>query len=202
MTELRSYVFIDRLQPRTLCYLGATSKGSLPRSEMSTLLLDVTPALDIEQLTDVALKSVNIQPSLLQLDSRGGWLGLHGDSSDEVRAAADTLLTELGADTNSLKPPKIVNSKVVSRVDAAHAFMINRQKSGCLCVPGESLFMLDCQPATYALLAANEAEKAADVKIVDVRITGSQGRLFLSGKDANIRAAAEAAETALKKLGS
>jgi len=201
MTELRSCVFLDRLQPRTLCYYGATAKGSLPRSEMSALLLDITPALDIEQLADSVLKSIHVLPSLLQLDSRSGWLGLHSQSADEVNAAADALLTELAADTTMLKLPKIVSSKVISRVDASHAFMINRQKSGSLCIPGESLFVLDCQPATYALLAVNEAEKAADVKIVDFRITGSTGRLFLSGKDTDIRAASEAAEAALRNHG-
>lgn len=199
MTELRSYLFIDRLQPKTLCFLAASSRGSMPRSEMSALLLDVTPALDIEFLADKVLKAVDVTPFVLQLDSRGGWLGLQGGCADEVKTAGETLLDAMGTDLTGLAKPEIVNTKIVPRVDSRYAFILNRQKSGSLCLPGESLYLLDCQPAVYALLAANEAEKAANIKIVDCRMTGSMGRLYLSGTDSEIEAAAEAAENALSR---
>ena len=32
MATLRSHIFIDQLQPQTMCYLGAWIKGSLPRT--------------------------------------------------------------------------------------------------------------------------------------------------------------------------
>jgi microcompartment protein CcmL/EutN len=64
-------------------------------------------------------------------------------------------------------------------------------------LPGESLFVLEMQPAAYSILAANEAEKSADVKLVDYRMMGATGRLYLSGPEADVRAAARAAEDAL-----
>ncbi len=86
---------------------------------------------------------------------------------------------------------------MVSRIDAQHAFLINRSKLGSMALPGESLFVMEMQPASYAILAANEAEKAARVKVVDYRMIGATGRVYLTGDEADVRAAAEAAEMAL-----
>ena len=52
------------------------------------------------------------------------------------------------------------------------------------------------QPAAYAILAANEAEKAADIKVVDYRMIGATGRVYLSGAEAeHARGRRGAAET-------
>jgi hypothetical protein len=67
-------------------------------------------------------------------------------------------------------------------------------------LPGESLFVLEMQPAAYAILATNEAEKAADVKVIDYRMMGATGRVYLSGTEANVRQAAGAAQQALEAL--
>jgi hypothetical protein len=47
--------------------------------------------------------------------------------------------------------------------------------------PGESLFIMETEPAAYVAFAANEAEKAANVKLVDVIPFGAFGRLYLAG---------------------
>ena len=86
---------------------------------------------------------------------------------------------------------------MISRVDGQHAFLINRSKAGSMLLPGESLFVLELQPASYAVLATNEAEKAADIKVVDYRMIGATGRVYLSGNESNVRAAADAAVAAL-----
>ena len=49
------------------------------------------------------------------------------------------------------------------------------------------------QPASYAILATNEAEKAARIKVVDYRMIGATGRVYLTGEEADVRAAADAA---------
>jgi microcompartment protein CcmL/EutN len=66
---------------------------------------------------------------------------------------------------------------------------------------GESLYTLEMQPASYAILAANEAEKAANIKVIDYRMIGANGRVYLAGKEAEIRNARDAAEAALKEAG-
>ncbi|HET7901574.1 MAG TPA: BMC domain-containing protein, partial [Candidatus Nanopelagicales bacterium] len=85
--------------------------------------------------------------------------------------------------------------------DRQHAFLINRNKIGSMALPGESLFVLEMAPASSAILATNEAEKAAAIKVVDYRMIGATGRVYLAGKEGDVRQAAEAAEAALRSVG-
>jgi hypothetical protein len=125
-----------------------------------------------------------------------GYLEIHGPT-EEVRAAGQAVLAALGTTEASATKPKILASRVVPSVDQQHAFLINRNKVGSMILPGESLYILEVAPASYAILATNEAEKATDIKVVDYRMIGATGRVYLSGKEANVRAAAEVAEKVL-----
>jgi len=200
MAELRSFIFIDQLQPRTMCYLGTFIRGFLPRSGMAAQIIEVAPGLDIEGLTDVALKHAEVQAGILVVERQYGYLEFHSRSTAAVKAAAAQVLVDLGASEDQAMRPEILAAKVVTRIDNLHAFLINRNKSGSMILPGESLFVLEMRPAAYAILAANEAEKAADIKIVDYRMMGATGRLYLSGPESDVRMAAQAAETALRNL--
>jgi ethanolamine utilization microcompartment shell protein EutL len=197
MATIRSYIFIDQLQPKTMCYLGTFIRGVLPRTNMAAQVIEVQPGLDIEPLIDVAIKHVDVQPGLLVVERQFGYLEFHSHSTAAVKAAAEAILDHLGATEADAMKPEILASKIVKRVDNYHAFLINRNKAGSMILPGESLFVLEMQPAAYSILAANEAEKSADVKLVDYRMMGATGRLYLSGPEADVRAAARAAEDAL-----
>ncbi len=196
MAELRSFIFIDQLQPQTMCYLGTWVRGSLPRRGMAAQVVEVAPGLDIEPLTDVALKYARVQAGILVVERQFGYLEVHG-STDEVRAAASAVLEALDADAGDAAAPRVLASRIVTSLDPQHAFLVNRNKIGSMALAGESLFVLEMQPASYAILATNEAEKAADVKVVDYRMIGATGRVYLSGREADVRSAAEAAEAAL-----
>ncbi|MFN0284651.1 MAG: BMC domain-containing protein [Kineosporiaceae bacterium] len=196
MAELRSFIFIDQLQPQTMCYLGTWVRGSLPRRGMAAQVVEVAPGLDIEPLTDVALKYARVQAGILVVERQFGYLEVHG-STDEVRAAASAVLDALDADAGDAAAPRVLASRIVTSLDPQHAFLVNRNKIGSMALAGESLFVLEMQPASYAILATNEAEKAADVKVVDYRMIGATGRVYLSGREADVRTAAEAAEAAL-----
>jgi ethanolamine utilization microcompartment shell protein EutS len=198
MAELRSFIFIDQLQPRTMCYLGTFIRGFLPRSDMAAQIIEVAPGLDIEGLTDVALKHADVQAGILVVERQFGYLEFHSRSTAAVKAAAAQVLEDLGASEDQAMRPEILAARVVTRIDNLHAFLINRNKSGSMILPGESLFVLEMRPAAYAILAANEAEKAADIKIVDYRMMGATGRLYLSGPESDVRMAAEAAQRALR----
>ncbi|WP_408898139.1 BMC domain-containing protein [Nocardioides sp. R1-1] len=199
MAELRSFIFIDRLQPQTLCYLGTWIKGTLPRAHMAAQIIEVAPGIDIEPITDVALKHADVAAGVLVVERQFGYLEFHGETGS-VKAAADGVLDALGAEAASAVRPQILASKIISSIDHQHAFLINRNKIGSMVLPGESLYVLEVQPASYAIVATNEAEKAADVKVVDYRMIGATGRVYLSGKEADVRQAAEAAEEALRGL--
>src|SRR6516165_3083940 len=177
MAELRSFIFLSRLQPQTMCYLGTWIRGSLPRSHVAAQVIEVAPGLDIEPLTDVAVKHA------------------------EVQAAASAVLGALGATARDASRPEILASKIITMLDPQQAFLVNRNKIGSMALAGESLFVLEMQPASYAILAANEAEKAARIKLVDYRMIGATGRLYLSGSEADVRQAADAAEDALLARG-
>jgi ethanolamine utilization microcompartment shell protein EutS len=178
--------------------LGSWVKGALPRANMAAQVIEVAPGLDIEALTDVALKHANVQAGILFVERTFGYLEIHGPT-EEVRAAGQAVLAALGTTESEATKPKILASRVVPSVDQQHAFLINRNKVGSMILPGESLYILEVQPASYAILATNEAEKATDIKVVDYRMIGATGRVYLSGKEANVRAAAEVAERVLSE---
>jgi len=198
--ELRSFIFISRLQPQTMCYLGSWIRGSLPRSGDAAQVIEIAPGLDIEALTDVALKQAGVQAGVLVVERHFGYLELHG-GTDQVQAAGSAVLAELGAAAPDAARPEVLASDIITMLDPQHAFLINRNKLGSMALAGESLFVLEMQPASYAILAANEAEKAARIKVVDYRMIGATGRVYLSGSEADVRQAAEAAEDALRSPG-
>lgn len=197
MATLRSFIFIDQLQPQTMCYLGTWIRGALPRRNMAAQIIEVAPGLDIEALTDVALKSAEVQGGILVVERQFGYLEIHSRDIAAVKAAAEAVIGAMGMSPSDAMRPKILASRVISRIDPGHAFLINRNKLGSMALAGETLFVLETEPAAYAILASNEAEKAATIKIVDYRMIGATGRLYLSGAESEVKAAAEAAEAAL-----
>jgi ethanolamine utilization microcompartment shell protein EutS len=199
VAELRSFIFLNRLQPQTMCYLGTWIRGSLPRSNVAAQIIEIAPGLDIEPLTDVALKHANVQAGVLVVERQFGYLEIHG-STDEVQAAGSAVLDTLGTTAAQATRPQVLAARIITMLDPQHAFLINRNKIGSMALAGESLFVLEMQPASYAILAANEAEKAARIKVVDYRMIGATGRVYLSGTESDVRQAAEAAEDALRGL--
>ncbi len=200
MAELRSFIFIDQLQPQTLCYMASSMRGRLPRTNMAAQIIEVAPGLDIEALTDTALKHAEVGGGMLVVERQFGYLEFHARSTAAVKAAAAAVLDVLGAREEKALKPQILASKIVTRIDDTHAFLINRNKAGSMILPGETLFVLEMQPASYAILATNEAEKAAEIKVIDYRMIGATGRVYLSGAESDVRMAAEAAERTLGLL--
>ncbi len=200
MAELRSFIFIDQLQPQTLCYIATWMRGSLPRSNMAAQIIEVAPGLDIEALTDVALKHAEVRGGILVVERLFGYLEFHSRSTAAVKASASAVLDALEARAEDATRPEILAARVLTRIDDQHAFLINRNKLGSMVIAGESLFVLEMQPASYAIIAANEAEKAANVKIVDYRMIGANGRLYLAGDEAEVRNARDAAVQALQGM--
>ena len=138
---------------------------------------------------------------MLIVERQFGYLEFHGPN-DAVRAAAGAVLEHLDTSASSATRPQVLASTIMSRIDSQHAFLVNRNKLGSMALPGESVFVLEMQPASYAILATNEAEKAVGpgIKVIDYRMVGATGRVYLSGQEADVRHAAEAAESALTSL--
>ena len=87
----------------------------------------------------------------------------------------------------------MVSSQIIRNIDAHQVQLINRMRYGHMLLAGQTLYVLEVEPAGYAALAANEAEKAANINILDVRAFGSFGRVYLGGEERDIMAGYSAA---------
>ena len=89
---------------------------------------------------------------------------------------------------------------MINGVDGQQAQLINRMRHGDMLLQGQTLYILEVYPAGYAAIAANEAEKAADVNLLEVVTFGAFGRLWLGGGEAEIDEARKAIERVLGQL--
>lgn len=81
-----------------------------------------------------------------------------------------------------------------------HTVLINRQdRRGSMSLPGQSMFILETEPAGYVIYAANQAEKAANITLIDVKAVGAYGRLTISGREGDVDEAALAAVAAIER---
>ena len=197
---LRSYVFLDSLQPQLTSYVGKTSRGFLPVPEMASLWVEIAPGIAINRVTDTALKATTVVPAVQVVERAYGLLEVHDWDKGEVISAGRVILEDLGCREEDRMKPKVVSSQVIRSVEAYQAQIINRGSAGMMILPGDSLFILETSPAGYVAFAANEAEKAADVKLVEVKPFGAFGRLWMSGSESEIDSAAAAALAALESI--
>src|SRR5258708_22027334 len=182
-----------------MCYLGTWIRGSLPRSHVAAQVIEIAPGLDIEPLTDVAVKHADVRAGILVVERQFGYLEIHG-GTDEVQAAASAVLGALGATARDAKRPEILASTIITMLEPQQAFLVNRNKIGSMALAGESPFVLGMRPRSDAGLVAHQAEKAARSNPVDYRMIGATGRLYLSGSEANVRQAAHTAADALRAI--
>ena len=200
MGELRCYCFIDSLQPQFASFLGTVAQGFLPVPGQASLFVEVAPGMDIMKVTDVALKATDVKPGMMIIERVYGMLEVHSDSQADVRQAGAAILAALDLNEADRVKPEITSSQVIRNISDYHTQLINRTRHGDMIVPGETLYVLECAPAGYAAIAANEAEKAANIKILEVRAFGSFGRVYLGGEEKDVDVAWRAAEEALKTI--
>ena len=200
MGELRCYCFIDKLQPQFASFLGTVAQGFLPVPGQAALFVEVAPGMDIMKVTDVALKATDVKPGMMIIERLYGMLEVHSDSQADVRQAGAAILAALDLKEEDRIKPEITSSQVIRNISDYHAQLINRTRHGDMIVPGETLYVLECAPAGYAAIAANEAEKAANIKVLEVRAFGSFGRVYLGGEEKDVDVAWRAAEEALRTI--
>ena len=199
--SMRAYAYIDSMQPEFAAYVGATVQGSPPVAGMAELWIEVAPANEAFRLMDVALKAADVQPATQYIEREFGLLELHSWSQSEAKAAADAIFAVTGLTENDRVRPKLASSQVVTNVDPFQAQLINKMRRGSLLVPGQTLLIMEVEPAAYITLAANEAEKAAAISQVYVSNVGRFGRYFAAGSDSEIEAARLSAIAAIEAAG-
>jgi hypothetical protein len=198
--DLRSYVFLDKLQPQYAAFLGTVAQGFLPIAGMASLYVEISPGIEINRITDIALKSTHVTPGMQIVERLYGLLEIHSESQADVRQAGVSILEALELTEDDRHKPKVLSSQVIRRIDDHQTQLINRMRHGNMIVPGETLYVMELEPAAYAALAANEAEKAAEINILEVRSFGSFGRVYLGGEERDIDVAWRAAESTIENV--
>lgn len=201
MVTLRAYVFLDSLQPQLAAFIGSTAKGFLPLGGMASLFVETAPGMIINRVTDVALKATRCVPGVQVVERAFGLLELHDFDKGEVMSAGQVICDYLGVGVEDRIKPEVVSNQIIRSVEPYQAQLINRNRSGSMLLPRQSLFIFETEPAAYVVLAANEAEKAANINLVELRPYGAFGRLYMGGTEAEIDAASEAAVAAINAVG-
>ncbi|MBD2169586.1 hypothetical protein H6G04_35105 [Calothrix membranacea FACHB-236] len=196
--ELRSFVFLDNLQPQHAAYMGTVAQGFLPLPGDTSLWVEISPGIEINKITDIALKSASVRPGVQVVERLYGLLEVHSSSQGETRSAGQAILAALGVRREECLKPRVVSSQIIRNIDAYQTQLINRTRRGQLLLAGQTLYVLEVEPAAYAALAANEAEKAAAINILEVQAVGSFGRLYLGGQERDILAGAAGALAAIE----
>ncbi len=198
--ELRTYTVLDSLQPQLTGFLQTVAVGFQPLERQAALFVEIAPGIQINRLTDAALKRTRVMPGLQIVERAYGLLELHHDDQGEVRAAGAAILEDLGLSENDRLAPRIVSSEVITGIEGHQGMLINRMRHGDLIRQGETLYVLETHPAAYAAIAANEAEKASPIRLLEVLTFGAFGRLYLSGGEAEIEEAVKAIRLTLEGL--
>ena len=198
--DLRSYVFLDSLQPQMAAFIGSTARGFLPLAGDASLWVEISPGIEINRITDIALKSTRVRPAVQVVERLFGLLEVHAPEQAEVRASGAAILEALEVRAEDRWKPKIHSSQIIRRVDAHQTQLINRNRNGMMLIADQTLYIMEVEPAAYAVLAANEAEKAALINIVEVRPFGSFGRVYLGGEERDILAGYTAAVQAIEDI--
>ncbi|MCX6029046.1 MAG: BMC domain-containing protein [Chloroflexi bacterium] len=198
--DLRTYVLIDTMQPQYAALTGILLQGDVPVEGMAEIFMELAPASDVYEVLDVALKTTEVRPGLLRVEREYGTLEIHGFHQEGVKVAGRAALAKFGLTEADRLKAEIASVKMVTNVDAYEAQLVNQASRGGLLLRGQTLCVLEVVPAAYVMLAANEAEKAADITLVHYQPSGRFGRLYISGTESAVKVARDAAVQAVRAL--
>lgn len=184
--DLRTYSFLDSLQYQMASFISTISRGYYPVAEQACCVIEIAPGIEINRLTDIALKATNVAPGLQVVERSFGMLEVHSDEQADARQAGAAILQELGKTEADRMKPRVLTSQLIRNVTDHHAQLINKTRYGNMVLRGNTLYILELEPAGYAYFAANEAEKASHINIINVQGFGRFGRVYIAGDEAEV----------------
>ena len=198
--ELRTYVLIDTMQPQYAALTGKMLRGDVPVEGMAEIFVELAPASDVYEVLDAALKTTEVRPGLLRVEREFGSFEVHGFFQEAVQVAGREALARFSLSEDDRIKPEVVSVKMVTNVDAYEAQLVNQTSYGSLLLRGQTLCVVEVSPAAYVVLAANEAEKAANITIVNYSPSGRYGRLLIAGTESEAKVGRDAAVQAVSSL--
>lgn len=185
MTELRVYLPIESLARQFAAYMSTPmrARGYPPMQGEHSLIIEVAPALAIHRICDLALKKApDMEPGLLYVERQYGLLELHATDLPALHDAGEAILRGIGRKADDQLKPHTLFADIIESVADQHAIILNRTREASMLLPGQSLLLYELEPALFATVAANEAEKAAPgITLVDLQMIGATGRVFMAG---------------------
>ena len=198
--DLRTYVFIDSLQLQMASFLCTVSRGYFPVADQACSIVEISPGIEINRLTDIALKATRVTPGIQVVERLFGLLEVHSDSQGDARQAGAAILRELGLTEQDRMKPKVLTSQLIKNISDHHAQLINKSRYGNMVLRGDTLYVLEMEPAGYAYYAANEAEKASRINIINVTGFGRFGRVYIAGPESEVLVSKEIVESRLADI--
>ncbi|NLH69626.1 MAG: hypothetical protein GX454_05545 [Brooklawnia sp.] len=198
--KLRAYCHLDRIQPQFAAFVGKIASGTPPIEGESTLYVEMVPGIWVYRILDRVLKAVAVHPSAQLVEREFGMLAVHAFSQANVLRAGEVVLEALNLAIDDRLAPRIVSEHIITNIHPSQAQVLNRDNGGTMIEGGQTLLVMECEPAAYINLAANEAEKAAQVSLNHLSSVGVFGRLWMSGSESEIMAARNAAVAAMASL--
>ena len=202
--ELRVYLRIENLAPQFAACLSAPlrARGYPPVEGDESLIIEVAPALSIHRIAALALEAApDMEPGLLYTERHFGLLELHSRDRAVVDEAGAAILQGIGARASDQLAPSTLYTDIIEAVSDQHAIILNRMRNASMILPGQSLLLYEMEPALFAAVASNQAERAApEATIVDIQMMGASGRVFMAGGTGDLRRARAAIDRTLQEV--
>ena len=198
--SLRVYCYLDRMQSEVAAFVGTITQGDLPVEGMASLYVEMAPGNEVFRTVDIAVKATEAKPGAQVVEREFGMFEVHSHNQAAVLESGAIVLDRLGLKREDRIKPTVYSSNLITRVDPYQAQLLNRWRRGAMLVPGETLFVLEVAPAAYIMYAANEAEKKANIKLIHISSVGRFGRMWMSGTEAEMVTARDAAIQAIDSI--
>ncbi len=198
--SLRVYCYLDRMQSEVAAFVGTITQGDLPVEGMASLYVEMAPGNEVFRTVDIAVKATEAKPGAQVVEREFGMFEVHSMNQAAVLESGAIVLERLGLVKEDRIKPSVYSSNLITNVDPYQAQLLNRWRRGSMLVAAETLFVLEVAPAAYIMLAANEAEKKANVKIIHIASVGRFGRMWMSGTESEMVTARDAAIQAIENV--
>src|SRR5687767_875213 len=119
--ELRTFTYLDVLQPQLASFLQTVAQGFLPLERQASLLIEIAPGIAINNVTDAALKQTRVIPGMQIVERAFGLLEVHSFDQGEVRSAGGAILERLGLKEKDRLKPRVLSEQIITGIDGHHA---------------------------------------------------------------------------------